>query len=57
MDKAVPCGHCGSCGTAVRGFKAIVSRCIADSEKTRQEKQNINSIYIAHKEDGNGYEG
>ena len=42
---------------SVRGFKAIVSRCIADSEKTRQEKQNINSIYIAHKEDGNGYEG
>ena len=42
---------------SVRGFKAIVSRCIADSEKTRQEKQNLNSIYIAHKEDRNGYEG
>ena len=42
---------------SVRGFKAIVSRCIAESEKTRQEKQNINSIYIAHKEDDNGYEG
>ena len=42
---------------SVRGFKAIVSRCITDSERTRQERQNLNSIYIAHKEDGNGYEG
>ena len=42
---------------SVRGFKAIVSRCIADSERARQERQNLNSIYIAHKEDGNGYEG
>ena len=40
---------------SVRGFKAIVSRCIADRDKARQEKQTLNSIYIAHVEDGNGY--
>ena len=42
---------------SVRGFKAIVSRCIADEDKTEREKQSLNSIYIAHKGDGNGYEG
>lgn len=40
---------------SVRGFKAIVSRCIADRDKARQEKQDLNNIYIAHGEDGNGY--
>ena len=46
-----------SCIFSVRGFKAIVSRCIADEDKTEREKQSLNSIYIAHKGDGNGYEG
>ena len=46
-----------SCIFSVRGFKAIVSRCIADEDKTEREKQSLNSIYIAHKGDGTGYEG
>ena len=40
-----------------RGFKAIASSYIADREKGIRERQDPNSIYIAHGEDGNGYEG